>query len=77
MAQKEILSRLFNLVILKILDLYLEMWLWSSLICAEKIPDGGVDILDYMKRYIFGIYGFFSDFLLLFSNYHYCYFMYY
>ena len=41
MAPKEILSRLFNPFNLKILDLYLETWLWSPLICVEKSPSRG------------------------------------
>ena len=51
MAPKEILSRLFNPFNLKILDLYLETWLWSPLICAEKALNGRVDIWDYVKTY--------------------------
>ena len=35
-ASKEVLSRLFNPFNLKILDLHLEQWLWSPLICVEK-----------------------------------------
>ena len=38
---------------LKILDLYLETWLWSPLICAEKALHMGVDIWDYVKTYTF------------------------
>ena len=53
MAPKEILSRLFNPFSLKILHLYLEMWIWSPLICAEKALHGGVDIWDYVKTYTF------------------------
>ena len=53
MAPKGILSRLFNPFSLKMLDLYLEMWLWPPLICVEKALYGEVDIWDYAKTYTF------------------------
>ena len=53
MTSKEISSRLFNPFNLKILGLYLETWLWSPLICAEKTLHEGVDIWDYVKTYTF------------------------
>ena len=59
MAPKEILSRLFNLFNLKILDLYLETSLWSPLICAEKALHGGVDIWDYVKTDTFNNFVYF------------------
>ena len=59
MAPKEILSRPFNPFNLKILDLHLETWLWSSLICAVKALHGGVDIWDYVKRYAFNDFVYF------------------
>ena len=37
---RETLSRLFSAFNLSILDLYLETWLWSPLICAEKALHG-------------------------------------
>ena len=36
----EKLSYLFNPVSIQELDLYLETWLWSPLICTEKAPCG-------------------------------------
>ena len=59
MVPKEILSHLFNPFNLKILDLYLETWLWSPLICAEKALHGGVDIWDYVKTYTFNDFVYF------------------
>ena len=52
-ALKEILSRLVNPFNLKVLDLYLEMWLWSPLICVKKAVHGGLDIWDYVRTYTF------------------------
>ena len=52
MARKDILSRLFNQFNLKVLDLYLETWLWSPLICAEKALNEGVNIWDYVKTHL-------------------------
>ena len=90
MVPKEILARLFNPFNLKILDLYLEMWLWSSLICAEKGLHGGVDIWDYVKTYTFNNFVIFDIFyfiiviyiivllfLLVYIShcYHYCYYL--
>ena len=72
MVPKEILARLFNPFNLKILDLYLEMWLWSSLICVEKGLHGGVDIWDYLKTYTFNNFVYFWYFL-----FYYCYLYYY
>ena len=69
MAPKEILSRLFNPFDLKVLDLYLEKWLWSPLICAEKALHAGVDIWDYVKTYTFNNFVYFYHFLLF---YYYC-----
>ena len=69
-APKEILSLLFNPVNLKILDLYLETWLWSPLICGEKALHGGVNILDYVNTYTFtsifisNFFQFFAIFIL-------------
>ena len=65
MALKEILSRLFNSFILKILDLYLETWLWSRQICAEKALHGGVDIWDYAKTYTFNNFVVFFQFFTI------------
>ena len=59
MAPKEILSRLFSPFNLKILDLYLETWLWSSLRCAEKALHRVVDIWDYVKIYTFNNFVYF------------------
>ena len=59
MAPKEILSGLFNPFNLKILDLYLETWLWPPLICAEKALHGGVDIWDYAKTCTFNNFVYF------------------
>ena len=59
MALKETLFRLFNPFILKILDLYLETWLWLSLICEEKALHGGVEIWDYAKTYTFNNFVYF------------------
>ena len=67
MAPKEILSRLFNSFNLKILDLYLETWLWTPLICAEKSFHGGVDIWDYMKTYTFNNFVYFLTFSGIFT----------
>ena len=58
-APKEILSRLFNPFNLKILDLYLETWLWSPLIRGEKALHRGVDIWDYLKTYTFNNFVYF------------------
>ena len=60
MAPKEVLSRLFNLYNLKILDLHLETWLWSPLIWTEKTLHRGVDIRDYVKTYIFNSFTYFE-----------------
>ena len=65
-APKEILSLLFNPVNLKILDVYLETWLWSPLICAEKVLHGGVNILDYVNTYTF-TFIFISNFFQFFA----------
>ena len=59
MAPKEILSHLFNPFNLKILDLYLETWLWSLLMCVEKPLHCGVGIWDYAKRYTFNNFVYF------------------
>ena len=59
MAPKEILSRLFNPFNLKILDLYLETWLCSPLMCVEKALHRGVDIWDYVKTYSFNNFVYF------------------
>ena len=73
MALKEILSHLFNPFNLKILDLYLETWLWLPLICAEKALHGRVDIWDYLKTYIFNNFVYFWYFL--FFYYYLCYYI--
>ena len=65
MAPKEILSRLFNPFNLKILDLYLETWLWLPLICAEKAFHGGVDVWDYVKTYTFNNFVIFNIFCFI------------
>ena len=57
-----LLSRLFNPFNLKILDLYLKMWLWSPMICANKALHAGVDIWDYVKIYTFNNFVFFNTF---------------
>ena len=49
MALEEILFCLFNQFNMKI---YLETWLWLSLICAEKAVHQGVDIWDYAKMHL-------------------------
>ena len=49
MALEEILFCLFNQFNMKI---YLETWLWLSLICAEKAVHQGVDIWDYVKMHL-------------------------
>ena len=79
MVAKEILSCLFNPFILKILDLYLETWLWLPYV--QKKPFTGewiygitqkhtlLTILFIFNTFIFSF--FFSLFLLLLS---YCYF---
>ena len=56
MAPKVILSRLFNPFNLKILELYLETWLWLPLMCAENAL--------HFTLFIFSIFYFF---LLLLS----------
>ena len=69
MSPKEILSGLFNLVSLKLLKLYLKVWLWLILIRAEKVPHVGVDVWDYIKTCTFNrvfIYLFFWLLLLFF-----------
>ena len=73
MAPKEVLSRLFNPFDLKILGLYLEMWLWSPLICAKKVFRGGVDIWYYVKTYTFNNFVYFWYCLF----YYYYYYLYY
>ena len=65
MTPKEILSRLFNPFNLKILDFYLETWLWSPLIYAEKALHGEVDIWDHVKTYTFNNFVDFYHFLFL------------
>ena len=65
MALNEILSRLFNSFNLKILDLYLETWLLSPLICAEKGLLGRVNILDCVKTNTFNNFVDFYHFLFL------------
>ena len=75
MAPKEILSLLLNPFNLKISDLFMETQLWSPLICEEKALHGGVDILDYVKRYTFDNFVYINNtfcFLLLLS---YCHFI--
>ena len=79
LALKEILSHLFNPFNLKILDLYLETWLWSPLICAEKALHGEVDVWDCAKTYTFTILFVFNVFvfilfyfLLLLLYYYFC-----
>ena len=52
-AWRRDLSCLLNPFNLKILDLHLEEWLCSPLICEERALQGGVDIWDYVKTYIF------------------------
>ena len=42
MGPKWILSHLLNSFKLHVLDLHLETWLWSQLICPEKALPGGV-----------------------------------
>ena len=39
-APKETISCLINPVSIEEEDLYLETWLWSPLICMEKVPCG-------------------------------------
>ena len=76
MAPKEVLSRLFNPFDLKILGLYLEMWLWSPLICAKKVFRRGVDIWYYVKTYTFNNFVYFW-YCLFYYYYYYYYYLYY
>ena len=62
MVLKEILSRLFNPFNLKILDLYLEMWLWSPRICAEKALQGGSGYMGLHKNILLTILFIFNTF---------------
>ena len=62
MVLKEILSRLFNPFNLKILDLYLEMWLWSPRICAEKALQGGSRYMGLCKNILLTILFIFNTF---------------
>ena len=65
MAPKEILSCLFDPFNLKILNVYLETWLWSPLICVGKALREGVDIWDYMKTYTFTLLFIFNIFCFI------------
>ena len=58
-AAKQTLCHLFNSFNLNILDLYLEAWLWSPLICVEKTLHKEVKIWDYVKTYTFNNFVYF------------------
>ena len=68
MVPNEILFCLYKPSYLKIIKLYLETWLCLQLTCAEKVPQGGKDIWDYVKTDTFNI--FFKNFRIFYFYYH-------
>ena len=57
-APKEILSLVFNPVSLKILDFYLEMWLWWPHMCGKN-PSLGSGYIRFREHRDFRIYVYF------------------
>ena len=70
MVPKEVLSRLFNLYNLKILDLHLETWLWSPLIWTEKTLHRGSGYTGLRKNIYFQQFYLFWTFSCFFNYYY-------